>query len=100
MAKYKQGTVEVGTTTSTLGAEEWDAPTVSTAWEEIDATVSGVSAQYVDQVNVLSSDRMILTQAEIDPGQLLRIDGDRVTVLRRIPIPAAGEPVAVKYLVR
>lgn len=100
MSAYGQGVVEVGTTTTVEGAEEWSPPTVTTTWEEIDAVVSGVSKEYVDQVNVISSDRQVLTQAEISPGQLIRIDGDIVTVLRVVDIPAAGEPVAVRYIVR
>jgi hypothetical protein len=100
MSTYGQGVVEFGTTTTVDGAEEWLPPTVTTTWETINATVSGVSKEYVDQVNVIASDRQILTQAEISPGQLIRIDGAVVTVLRVVPIPAAGEPVAVRYIVR
>lgn len=100
LAKFKQGTVEIGTTTTTDGAEEWLAPTQETTWEEIDATVSGVSKEYVDGEKIIASDRQILTQETISPGQLVRIDGSVVAVLRVINIPAAGEPVAVRYIVR
>jgi hypothetical protein len=100
MSTYGQGVVEVGTTTTVDGAEEWLPPTGTTTWEEIDAVVSGVSKEYVDQVNIVASDRQILTQAEISPGQLIRIDGAVVMVLSVVPIPAAGTPVAVRYIVR
>ena len=100
MSTYGQGTVEIGTTETVDGAEEWLPPTVTTTWEEIDAVVSGVSKEYVDQVNVISSDRQVLTQATISPGQLIRIDGAVVTVLRVVSIPAAGDPVATRYIIR
>jgi hypothetical protein len=100
LSKYKQGTVEIGTETKTQGATEYDPPTVTTEWQEIDAVVSGVSVQYVDNVNIVSSDREVMFQGTIGAGQKVRIDGQIVTVLRLIKIPAAGEPVATIAVVR
>lgn len=100
LSKFKQGTVETGVTTSTPGANEWDAPTASTAWIEVDAVVRGVSQQYVDNVNIVATDKQVLFQGEIDAGSLVRIDGQVVSVLRVDYIPGAGEAVATRVFVR
>lgn len=102
LEKYKQGTVEIGVATVTEGTNEWDAPSVETQWEEIDAVVSGVSQKYVDGTNVLASYRQVLCQGTInlDNNDMIRIDGDVVSVVRIMDIPAAGEPVATRFIVR
>lgn len=100
LAKFKQGTVEIGTTTTTAGADEWDPPTQSTTWVEVDAIVSGVSSKYVDGVKILASDLQVLAQATVSAGQLVRIDGEVVTVLAIKPVPAAGDPVVTRLIVK
>jgi len=62
LSKYGQGVVEIGSTVSAPGANPWDAPTVTTQWEAIDAVVRGVSAQYVDGVTIVSTDKQVLFQ--------------------------------------
>jgi hypothetical protein len=100
--KYAQGVVEIGTSSSAAGANEWDAPTVTTTWTEIDAVVSGVSSQYVDGTNVLASDRQVLCQGVVSLADnvMIRIDGRVVSIVRIMPIPSAGEPVATRFIVR
>lgn len=104
LAKYKTGTVEIGRPVTTQGTDPWDAPTTSTTWTEIDAVVTGVSQKYVDESNIVMSDREVITQspASFDPeaGDQLRIDGSVVAVLSVMPILAAGVPVAVRFIVR
>ena len=104
LAKYKTGTVEIGRSVMTDGANPWDAPTTSTAWTEIDAVVTGVSQRFIDGSNIVMSDRDVITQspASFDPeaGDQLRIDGDVVAVLSVMPILAAGDAVAVRFVVR
>jgi hypothetical protein len=98
--KFSQGVVEIGTTATIPGANPWDAPGVVTSWQEVDATVSGVSAKYVDGVNIVASDRQVLFQGAVDVGDLMRIDGIAVAVLRIDNIPAAGDPVVTRAFVR
>jgi hypothetical protein len=103
LAKFKTGTVEIGRPVKTDGAEIWDAPTITTTWTEIDAVATGVSQEYIDNTTIVSSDRMVLTQTpdfNEQAGDQLRIDGDVVAVLRIMPILSAGNPVAVKMIVR
>jgi hypothetical protein len=102
LAKFKQGTVEIGRPVSTPGANSWDAPTVTTQWQEVNASVKGVSAKYVDGVNIVISDREVLTQTPttFGPGDQLRIDGDVVAVLSVQDIPAAGAAVVTRFIVR
>lgn len=104
LAKYKTGTVEIGRPVTVAGPEPWSPPVTTTQWAAIDAVVTGVSQKYVDGSNVVMSDREVITQspASFDPeaGDQLRIDGGVVAVLSVIPILAAGDPVAVRFIVR
>lgn len=102
LKKYKQGTVEIGVATATEGANEWDAPSIDTQWEEIDAVVSGVSQKYVDGTNVLASDMQVLCQGVVSlaDNDMIRIDGDVVSVVRIIKYKGAGDPVASVFIVR
>jgi hypothetical protein len=100
LGKFRQGTVEIGSTVSVPGANPWDAPTVSTSWQEVDAIARGVSAKYVDGVKIVSSDRQVTMQGNVGVGGLMRIDGVAVAVLRVDYIPAAGDPVATRVFVR
>lgn len=104
LSKYKTGTVEIGRPITTAGANPWDAPTTATSWTEIDAVVTGVSQKYVDGSSVVMSDRIVITQspASFDPeaGDRLRVDGSVVAVLSVMPILAAGDAVAVRFIVR
>ena len=98
--KYKTGTVEIGTTSATAGANPWDAPTVTDTWEEVDAVVTGVPAYMVDGGAIVASDRMVIMQGEVDVGDKMRIDGAVVLIVRVMPKLAAGDPVITKVVVR
>lgn len=103
LAKYKQGVVEIGRPTLTPRESIYDPPLTVTTWAEVDAVVSGVSQQYVDGVNIVNSDRQVTTQIpdfNEKSGDQLRIDGNVVAILSVMPMPAAGDPVAVKLIVR
>jgi hypothetical protein len=102
LEKYNQGVVEIGVSTTVAGANEWDPPTVTTTWTRIDAVVSGVSQKYVDGTTVLASDRQVLCQGVVDMenNDMIRIDGDVVSVVRIINYKGAGEPVASVFIVR
>jgi hypothetical protein len=98
--RYGQGTVEIGTPVTVPGANPWDAPTTTTQWDEVNALVRGVSAQYVDNVNIVATDKQVLFQGEVDAGDKVRIDGQVCAVLRVDYIPGAGEAVATRVFVR
>jgi hypothetical protein len=104
LGKFKQGVVEIGRPVSVPGANVWDAPTVTTHWQEVNASVKGVSAKFVDGVNIVISDREVLTQTPVDfdaeAGDQMRIDGQVVAVLSVQGIPAAGAAVVTRFIVR
>jgi len=103
LVQYKQGTVEIGRTVSTPGAQAWGAPTLTTTYTEINAVVRGVSSKFVDGVMVLATDlQMVASIGDYDPqpGDKIRIDGANVTMIRMDKIPAAGTTVAWRFIVR
>jgi len=104
LAKYGQGTVEIGSPATVAGDDPWDAPTTTTEWTTINAAVSGVSQKYVDGVNIVVSDREVLTQVSVSfdaaAGDKIRIDGHVVAVLAVHDVPAAGNPVVTRFIVR
>lgn len=104
LAKYQQGIVEIGRPVSVPGANEWSTPTITTTWTPINAVVSGVSQKYVDGVNIVITDKQVLTQIPVafdeTAGDQVRIDGKVVAVLAVVDLPGAGEVVATRLLVR
>jgi hypothetical protein len=97
-----QGTVEIGTTVSTPGATDIDAPSVATTWEAFDAVVRGVSSKYVDGKTVLATDLMAIIEAdaEAEVGGLIRLDGVARNIVRVDNIPGAGTVVAQRVFIR
>ena len=99
----KQGVIEIGRTVVTPGANSWDAPTTATTYEQISAVAKGVSKRFVDGVTVLATDLELV--ATIDdysplPGDIVIVDGKRVTVISQSQIPAAGIICAWRFIVR
>jgi hypothetical protein len=104
LSKYGQGTVEIGRPVTVPGVNPWDAPTTTTQWQEVNASVKGVSQKFVDGVNIVISDREVLTQTpedfDAEAGDQMRIDGQVVAVLSVQGIPAAGAAVVTRFIVR
>lgn len=105
LANAKQGQVVL--TRAVAGEPDPDQPWVpvepSEQTEDLNAVVKGVSSQFVDGTTVLASDLEVLCAPPVmgaKPTDGLTIDGDAVTVLRVTPIPAAGEPAALRLIVR
>jgi hypothetical protein len=102
-ATYGQGEVELVTTATAPGPEPWDPPTTVTTYTPVNATVRGVGAEMVDGVNIVASDLIVQIAAIENPpevGDTIRIDGQSMAVLATMPIPAAGEPTAIKIIAR
>jgi len=103
IAKFKQGEFETGATTVTDGATPIDAPTVSTAYTEFDATAfRGVSSKYLNDTSLLASDLQAITEADapVTVGQIVKLDASPYTVIRIDRIPANGTTVAKRIFVR
>ena len=102
LAKFKQGTVvyyEPGAPTG----DPWNPTPGAETPHVLDATVSGVSEEYVDGATVEASDLMISaavfgTTPTMD-GRF-EIDGKSVEMIRVRPKPAAGTTVAWSVVVR
>lgn len=128
LGEFKQGRVTLTRTTQAEKPidwptwEPWDGATTIYTYE-LDAVVKGVSAKLIDGDVVVASDleltcshKMTLvetkvgddepvassTPAAFDAGLLdtLAIDGKPVTIVRDLTVPAAGVPVAHRYVVR
>jgi len=87
----------------TPGANPWDAPTTATDWTALNAIARGVSQALVDGTQVLASDLMILVAVadyQYQASDLIRLDGKQVAIVRVDKIPAAGDPVVIRFIVR
>lgn len=105
MERFQQGAV-------VLTRAETEEPDPATPWEPgaatettfaLKATVKGVSDQYVDGTTILATDLEVTCAvfgAAPLPSDKLTIDGRPVTVVRVMTVPAAGTPVAHKFIVR
>lgn len=94
------------------------APPPANSWEPpgdpaptpivLKAAVRGVSEEYIgapanDGSLIVGTDLQVIAApwgGEYEAGAELQIDGKSVTVLRVMPIPAAGTVSAVKFIVR
>ncbi len=105
LAKYGQGAVTLTRTTTTIpdASEPWNTEETTETFT-LEAVVKGVSERFVDGTTILASDLEIIAavHADVTPqaGDALSIDGTAVQVLRIMPKPAAGTPVAYVFLAR
>ena len=103
MARLGQGDVSLVQITTVPGDEEWLPPTTIETVTPLQATVRGVAQEYVDGVQVLSSDLWV-QMAVISPGpavgDIIRIDGDDHSIMRLDRLPGAGAAVALRAWVR
>lgn len=103
LKQFKQGDIVLVQTVTTPAPNPWDAPVTTELRTPLDAIAKGVSEQYVDGVTILSTDIEIVSAAPLvatKVSDFIEIDGKTTTLLRIIPIPAAGLTVAHKFLVR
>lgn len=105
LERFAQGTVTLtkpGATTP--GPNPWDTPTVTDpVVHALDATLKGVSAEFVDGTTIFATDLEVTAAvfgAEPEPPDEVAIDGQVVTVIKTMKIPAAGTPMAWKFIVR
>lgn len=128
LGEFKQGRVTLTRTTQEEKPDDW--PTwepwtgeTTNYTYELDAVVKGVSAKLVDGDVVLATDleltcshKMTLVATKVGDEEpvtsstpvpfnaalldTLAIDGRPVTIVRDLTVPAAGTPVAYRYVVR
>lgn len=86
---------------------------------ELDAVVKGVSEKFIDgdtvkasDLEVVCSNKMTLVEVDGDPvapvavefdvalAETMNIDGQPVTIVRRVAVPAAGVKIVHRFIVR
>jgi hypothetical protein len=106
LSEFKQGTVILVRTTP--GEPDPDTPWIPVD-DQVDeyplsAIAKGVSQKYVDGTTILATDMEIVAAvAEVSPmmeTDQIKVDGKAVTISRKMQIPAAGNPVAYRFIVR
>ena len=103
LTEYNQGTIDIGRTVVTAGANSWDAPSSVTTYLTVMGIVRGVSRQFVDGVTIMATDLQVIAYIadyEPLPGDLMEIDGNPVAVLRQDKIPGAGTTACWRFIVR
>ena len=103
LSEFNQGSSGEMVITSTPAANEWDMPSEATLETTLDAVARGVSSQYIDGVQIVSTDLQMTVSAigwSPSAGMNIKIDGAAVTVLRFDAIPAMGTAVAWRVFVR
>ena len=103
IAKHGQGVVEISVTTTVPGPEPWDTPTTTTVDTPVDAVVGGVGEEFVDGSTIVASDLQVQIAAVDDPpvvSDAIKVDGASKAVLAVHNVPGAGDPVAIRMIVR
>ena len=102
LATYQTGTTSRLVITTVPAANEWGLDTVTTDPVAFDAFVTGVPSKLVDGSRVLMSDRVVIVAGDVPltASDNITIDGHGVEVVSYEAIPAAGDPVLRKLIVR
>lgn len=107
LAEFAQGTVTLTRSVDTGTPIDADAPwlgnVVTTTVYTLDAVVKGVSKEFVDGTTILATDLEVTAAvfgAEPAPADTMAIDGQTVTIIKTMRVPAAGTIVAWKFVVR
>lgn len=103
LERYGQGVIELGRYTEIPGPTEFDPPTYTTEWETVSGIARGVDPEYADGTTILVTDMTVqIAIPETLPamGDVVKVDGIEMSIMRIEPLPSAGEPVAYVLLVR
>mgnify|MGYP001168734118 CR=1 FL=1 len=101
--KFGQGVVSLQRDVPGEGGDAWNPPVAVPVNYGLNATVSGVTARYVDGTLVTASDLMVRCAVpEVEPliTDRVIIDGTPRAILKIQPIPAAGTPAAYLIFVK
>lgn len=105
-----QGSIEiVRETPGAPGANPWDPPAPSTyARIPLDGAARGVAKELIGAPvetggQIVATDKQVIVapwDGAYEPGDVLELDGNPVTVLKIDNIPAVGTVVAIRFVVR
>lgn len=83
---------------------EWTDPTYTDPVTiPLNAAVKGVSEKYINGTTIVATDLEVTAAVfgdEMGVGDVLKVDGKPVQVIKTMKIPAAGVTVAWKFIVR
>jgi hypothetical protein len=101
LKEFKQGVIKLKNIVVSGSA---DAPTNTETVYELDATVRGVTSEFLKDSFITSSD-LIVTAAVVEGvtpsmNDLIEIDGVNYKIVKDMSLPAAGTKVVWKFIVR
>lgn len=102
LSKFAQGVITY-TPPPTIGGDPWNPTQTPSQPITINATAQGVAAEYVDGTTVLATDLQITSAVfgqEPSMAGKITVDGKMLQMIRVIPLPAAGEVIAWRCIVR
>jgi hypothetical protein len=103
MQRYGQGSIVLVKTTTTPGAEPYDPPVSTTDEYPLTGIVSGVGEEYANSETIVVSDKQVqVAVPDVMPevGDIVKVDGEALSVLMVMPLPAAGDPTALRMICR
>lgn len=105
LERFNQGAIVLTKPgTSTPGPNPWDPPIIVDGREiTLSATAKAVSEKFIDGTTILATDVEVTAAdfgSEVEPADVLTIDGRAVSVIKIMRIPAAGVIVNWKFIVR
>lgn len=101
--RFSQGAIVLTKTVAAPGPKPWTPGTTIEVPYTLKAVAKGVSKEFIDGTTILATDIEITAAgfgAEPDPADPVTIDGKAVIVVKVWRIPAAGELVCWKWIVR
>lgn len=103
MKDFKQGSIYLVKISQTGGTVDEPGTPTETSYE-LNATVRGVSYQYLKESFVLATDlevtAAVLSTVTPDEDDFISIDSVKHKIIKDISVPATGTKVAWKFIVR
>ena len=103
--RFSQGVITLTKPgTETPGPNPWDPPVVTDpVTHTLNATAKPVSEEFINGTTIVATDIEITAAvfgADPDPADQMEIDGQPMTIIEVMRIPAAGTVVVWKLIVR
>lgn len=102
LTRFKQGVITYSIHADETG-DDWDPEVWDVTTYTLNGTAKGVSDEYVDGKTILASDYEVTTAVfDVTPTVIgsIAIDGEELQIVKLWQVPAAGTPVAWKFIVR
>lgn len=99
---FKQGVIEYVAMTPGIGPPDNPGPPQETSYP-INGVARGVKFTYIDNAHIVGSDLQVTMPGDgvmPDMQGFIRMDGTKYKIVKIIPKPAAGTPVAFTVIIR